>query len=319
MPNSRRDRVPVTESHSVNFKKKLSRFFVHLFAWIGMALLYYAAFSFFFDTPSESRLRDETQNLNREYIALSNRYDTLSMVLDNIAERDNSVFGVLFESTPYSLGDDFSVTKWDTYETLVPKTNQELGDMMAEKTRSLKDRVDRLNSVADQLHSQLLNAGSEIDYIPSIQPVINNDLTALTASYGMRMQPFYKTLTAHQGIDYSVAEGSRVFATADGVVKSVATNTSTSGITVVINHNDMYETTYSHLSKANVRRGAKVKRGDIIAQSGNTGLSIAPHLHYEIKLNGMRVDPIHYFFMELTPNEYQKIIKIASSGMQSLD
>ena len=140
----------------------------------------------------------------------------------------------------------------------------------------------------------------------------------LTASYGMRIHPFYRTLQSHQGVDYTVPEGSRVFATADGRVKEIATR-STAGRTIVIDHGNGYETSYSHLLAVNVRRGQEVRRGDIIGLSGNTGLSIAPHLHYEVRHNGMRVDPIHYFFMELSPVEYQRIIRIAQSGMQSFD
>ncbi|MFI3267059.1 MAG: M23 family metallopeptidase [Rikenellaceae bacterium] len=317
--DNKKDITPIIKQKRIDFKKKLSRVVVHLFAGIGLSLLYYVGFSFFFDTPTESQLKESASTLKQEYDKLNNRYDSLMLVLDNIAERDNNVFGALFESTPYTLNDDFSSNKWATYEELTTMTNKELAAQLETKAMSLDQRTRQLNQVADDIHEQIKSMGDNIDYIPSIQPVINKELTALTASYGMRMQPFYKTMSAHQGIDYSVAEGSRVFATADGVVSSVETRRTSSGTTIVINHNDTYETTYSHLSKTNVRRGQKVKRGDIIAHSGNTGLSFAPHLHYEIKHKGMRVDPLYYFFMELSPSDYQKIIKIANSGMQSLD
>ena len=135
----------------------------------------------------------------------------------------------------------------------------------------------------------------------------------------MRIHPFYKTLQSHQGVDYTVPEGSSVFATADGVVKETATRNSTSGKTVVIDHGNGYETRYANLSEINVQKGQRVRRGDIIALSGNTGLSLAPHLHYEVRYQGMRVDPVHYFFMELSPEEYRRIIRIAQSVMQSFD
>ena len=135
----------------------------------------------------------------------------------------------------------------------------------------------------------------------------------------MRIQPFFKTLASHQGVDYTVPEGTRVFATADGIVKDVSSYNTSSGQTIVIDHGNGYETSYGHLSKVNVRRGNQVRRGDIIALSGNTGLSLAPHLHYEVRYNGMRVDPIHYFFMELSPEQYRRIMQIAQSGMQSFD
>ena len=120
-------------------------------------------------------------------------------------------------------------------------------------------------------------------------------------------------------MDYTIAEGSSVFATADGVVREISDKNSTLGKTIVIDHGNGYQTSYSHLLSTLVRRGQKVERGDVIALTGNSGLSLAPHLHYEVRYNDLRVDPIHYFFMELTPDEYQRIIRIAQSGMQSFD
>ncbi len=161
--------------------------------------------------------------------------------------------------------------------------------------------------------------GDGVDRIPSIQPVVNNDLTLLTASYGLRIHPFYRSLKPHGGVDYTVPEGTPVFATADGVVQDVSSSNTGSGLTVIINHGNGYETSYSHLSRASVHKGSRVRRGDIIARTGDTGLSLTPHLHYEVRKDGMRVDPIHYFFMELSPSQYQRIVRIAGSGMQSFD
>ena len=197
-------------------------------------------------------------------------------------------------------------------------TNQIILELK-EKVRQSEATLTKLNESYLELQRLLDTVGDGRNRIPAIQPVINQQLTLLTASYGMRIHPFYKTLQSHQGVDYTIPEGSRVFATADGVVRDVALRNSTSGQTVVIDHGNGYETSYSHLLAVNVRRGQEVRRGDIIGLSGNTGLSIAPHLHYEVRHNGMRVDPIHYFFMELSPVEYQRIIRIAQSGMQSFD
>jgi murein DD-endopeptidase MepM/ murein hydrolase activator NlpD len=123
----------------------------------------------------------------------------------------------------------------------------------------------------------------------------------------------------HHGVDYLVPEGTAIFATADGVVKSLSEKTTTHGKAITIDHGNGYETSYSHLLDIRVRKGQKVKRGDIIALSGNSGLSFAPHLHYEVRYRDTRVDPVHYFFLELTPEEYQRIIRIALSSMQSFD
>lgn len=237
----------------------------------------------------------------------------------NLSERDRNVFRILFESDPYDFDSEYERKQTATYENIFNRSSRRLKRELRERVAEMETRLDELNDTYLDLQARIDSAGSRCDNIPSIQPVINKQLTLLTASYGMRIHPFYKTLQSHQGVDYTIPEGSRVFATADGTVREVAQRNSTSGQTVVIDHGNGYETSYNHLSKINVRKGQQVRRGDIIALSGDTGLSLAPHLHYEVRYNGMRVDPIHYFFMELSPTEYQRLMRIAQSGMQSFD
>lgn len=299
-------------------KQRIIRATVHLFVWLGMAVLYYVGFSVFFDTPFEYQMKHSTDRLRREYEALSARYDSLSTVLGNLSERDRNVFRILFESEPYDFDSEHEQRQSSTYEKIVGRSTRQLKRELRERVNEMERQLETLNASYLELQARIDTAGRRCDNIPSIQPVINKQLTLLTASYGMRIHPFYRTLQSHQGVDYTVPEGSRVFATADGRVKEIATR-STAGRTIVIDHGNGYETSYSHLLAVNVRRGQEVRRGDIIGLSGNTGLSIAPHLHYEVRHNGMRVDPIHYFFMELSPVEYQRIIRIAQSGMQSFD
>ena len=300
-------------------RQNLIRAAVQMFVWAGVAVLYYLGFSLFFDTPLEYEMKHSTDALRREYEALTQRYDSLALILDNLAERDRSVFRTLFESDPYDFDAESERGRISDYEAIVGRTTRQLKAELRERTDRLEKRLDELNATYERLQAGVDAAGDGRDRIPSIQPVINKRLTLLTASYGMRFHPFYKTLQSHQGVDYTVPEGTRVFATADGVVRDVALRNSTSGQTVVIDHGNGYETSYSHLSKIHVRKGQSVRRGDIIARSGDTGLSLAPHLHYEVRFGGMRVDPIHYFFMELTPGEYQRLMRIAQSGMQSFD
>ena len=299
-------------------KQRIIRTTIHLFVWLGAAVLYYIGFSIFFDTPFEAQMKHSADGLRREYEALTQRYDSLSVVLENLTERDRSVFRTLFEADPYDFDTEYEQRQSVTYEKIVDRSTRRLKRELGERVADMEQRLVRLNDSYLTLQARIDSAGRDCDRIPSIQPVINKQLTLLTASYGMRIHPFYRTLQSHQGVDYTVPEGSRVFATADGRVKEIASR-STAGRTIVIDHGNGYETSYSHLLAVNVRRGQEVRRGDIIGLSGNTGLSIAPHLHYEVRHNGMRVDPIHYFFMELSPVEYQRIIRIAQSGMQSFD
>ena len=302
---------------SRTFRQRLVRVTIHLFMWTGAAVLYYIGFSLFFDTPVEYGLKHSTDRLRDEYGQLAARYDTLERVLNNVVERDRNVFGILFESDPYDFEADRDASAG--YEALFTLSTRRLKLGLRDRVEAMETQLTQLGDSYLALQRQIDSVGEGRDRIPAIQPVINKQLSLLTASYGMRIPPIYKTLQSHQGVDYTVPEGSSVFATADGVVKETATRNSTSGKTVVIDHGNGYETRYANLSEINVQKGQRVRRGDIIALSGNTGLSLAPHLHYEVRYQGMRVDPVHYFFMELSPEEYRRIIRIAQSGMQSFD
>ncbi len=300
-------------------KQRAISFLFTTLAWIGAALLYYVCFALFFDTPEEYRMREQTDRLHAEYEELSERYDSLELILDNITRRDQNVFRILFETDPYDLDIERQEERIAIHEKNISKTKKQLTqelsmriDELGKQTEKLEASWHKINNLSDQI-------GEKVNNIPSIQPVLNKQLTLLTAGYGTILNPFYRTLKSHQGVDYTVGEGSSIFATADGVVKEISDKNSTLGKTVIIDHGNGYKTSYSHLLSVGVRRGQKVQRGDIIALSGNSGLSLAPHLHYEVRYNDIRIDPIHYFFMELSPDEYQRIIRIAQSGMQSFD
>lgn len=300
-------------------QQRVIRFMVQLFAWIGAALLYYVAFALLFDTPLEHRMRHSTDVLRSEYETLSARYDSLEMVLENVTERDRSIFRILFESDPYDLESEQSEERLALHEKTISKSKRDIITDLNQRIDNVDKRIANLESSWNRIKLLGDTLGEKSNRIPSIQPVLNKQLSLLTAGYGNLLNPFYRTLQSHQGVDYTVAEGSSVFATADGTVKEISDKSSTLGKTIVIDHGNGYQTSYSHLLSTLVRRGQKVERGDVIALSGNSGLSLAPHLHYEVRFNGLRVDPIHYFFMELSPVEYSRIIRISQSGMQSFD
>ena len=309
----------MTESGNNRTRRDKIRRLLHLLAWVGAAVVYYVVFSLLFDTPAEYELRHSTDRLKTEYNALLAEYDSLAVVVDNVVERDRSIFAIIFDSEPYDFNSEYNNKRVELHEALLDKSNREMSGILEASLDELEHKIHSLEKSYTALDEGLKIVGTKRNNIPSIQPVTNHELTLLTAAYGTLMHPFYRTLQAHQGIDYAVPEGTRIFATADGIVKEIKGKTSTSGITVIIDHRNGYTTSYSHLQSVKVKRGQRVQRGDIIALSGNSGLSLAPHLHYEVRHDGTRVDPIHYFFMELTPDEYQRIIRIAQSGMQSFD
>ncbi|MFI3269658.1 MAG: M23 family metallopeptidase [Rikenellaceae bacterium] len=301
------------------FRRNVVRVIIHTLAWGGVAVLYYTVISLFFDTPYEYALKESTAMLRSEYERLESRYDSLTTAMESIEARDRNIFGIMFESEPYDFTSERDDRLLELYESILEKRNDELRSELEERCNTMQQRIAALQSSTQKMVESIEAARDRSARIPAIQPINNQQLTLLTASYGLRIHPFYKSIHPHQGVDYTIPEGTRVFATADGTIKSYTLSNSTSGKSVVIDHGNGYETSYNHLSKIDIPRSRRVKRGDIIGMSGNTGLSLTPHLHYEVRYNDQRVDPIHYFFMELTPSEYQKIIKIAQSGMQSFD
>ncbi len=310
---------PRKTTRGSKFRRLVSSWLVHMLVWGAIAVSYYIVFSATFDTGPELRLRRSAARAEREYEVLSEQYDSLMMVLENVAERDRNVFRVLFESDPYDFGGIGLEETWRSRERLAAMDNRALGREFFTRLDEFEAGVAHLEAIYTRVQEHIAEAGDAVNSIPAIQPIVNNDLTLLTASYGLRIHPFFRTPRPHGGVDYTVPEGTPVFATADGTVRDVSTRSTGSGRMVVIDHGNGYQTTYSHLSRSGVRVGERVRRGDIIARTGNTGLSLSPHLHYEVRKDGIRVDPIHYFFMALSPDDYQRIVRIAGSGMQSFD
>ncbi len=300
-------------------RSNILRLLLRSLVWIGAAILYYSLFSLFFDTPFEYNLKESTARLRSEYEALVGRYDSLSMAIENVSERDRAIFRVLFESDPYEFGSKSEERRVRRYEELLTLSTEHLREELNSRVDDLTQCSSQLMSSSEKLVRRMESVGEGVNNIPAIQPIANKQLSLLTASYGMRIHPLYKTLQSHQGVDFTIPEGTRVFATADGVIKNFSLKNSTQGKTIVIDHGNGYETSYSHLSRVDIPRSRRVKRGETIGYSGNTGLSLIPHLHYEVRYNGMRVDPVHYFFGELSPEEYQRMLRIAQSGMQSFD
>ena len=287
--------------------------------WIVMIGIWYAILAFAVDMPAEYKLRHSTDVLRAEYTKMSIRYDELAEVMDNVIARDENVFRKLFESNPYDLTIDDEQERIELHESLMGMENDELMELLDNRVQSAEQEKDILTRSYEDMMYAYQTTTLSIDCIPAIQPVNNRQLTLLAAGKKPLINPFHRTMREHHGVDYLVPEGTPIFATADGVVQTLSEKNTTHGKAITIDHGNGYQTSYSHLLDIRVKKGQRVKRGDIIALSGNSGLSFAPHLHYEVIFNGMRVDPVHYFFMELNAEEYQRIIRIALSSMQSFD
>ena len=292
---------------------------INVLLWVGMVAIWYVILGLTIDMPAEHKLRHSTDKLRAEHISMTERYEELTEVIENVERRDENVFRKLFESNPYDLTIDNDNERIALHESLMNMDNDELLQTLEDMVQKANIENDKLTRSYEDMMYALETSSLSIDCIPSIQPVNNKQLTLLAAGKKPLINPFHRTMREHHGVDYLIPEGTPVFATADGTVQSLSEKNTTHGKAITIDHGNGYQTSYSHLLDIRVKKGAKVKRGDIIALSGNSGLSFAPHLHYEVIFNSMRVDPVHYFFMELNAKEYQRMVRIALSSMQSFD
>ena len=269
-----------------------------------------------FDSPREKMLQRENNELQKQLQFVNKKLEIMEMVLEDIQDRDDQVYRTILEADPIPLEKrnpwfDFK-TKYDSIP--LNETMKLLKDIDL-KTKKL---LIKLAEERKSLDTILLLAERKSDMlasIPAIRPIKN--MYNVTSGFGMRYHPIFKTLRRHTGVDITAPRGTPVYATADGVVSARQTY-SGYGICVVINHGFSYETLYAHLSKKTVRAGQKVKRGELIGYVGNSGISIGPHLHYEVLKNGTHVNPVFYFYSDITPEEYDAIIKSSKKVNQAL-
>lgn len=294
--------------------------FRYFLAGLALALLVYVVFSLFTYTPNERRLVWERAQLDSAVAELNDRYEQVSAVLSDIEGRDKSIYRTIFESEP-------SESDAEAAEQAVSNLYQQLEDegveALLQRTGGLLAKLDTLSETQsrrfDTVVALVKQQGAAVRQIPSVQPVDNGKLTGMVASFGRRVHPFYKVLRMHTGVDYALPVGSPVYATADGTVRTIKRSERGYGNMIVVEHGALYSTSYAHLEKINVRQGQSVRRGDVIGEVGNTGLSMAPHLHYEVLYKGEAVDPMNYFFCELGPLELERMERNAAQRGQTLD
>ena len=268
---------------------------------------------------SVADLREENTNLEAQYRVLSQRLEESLEVMEDIRQRDDNLYRVMFMAEPVS-ADVRNATYAGTnrYEAFEKLENADLVIATTQKMDMLARQLYMQSKSFDEVVEYYKNHEDMLLHLPAIQPVANKDLKRTASGYGYRVHPIYQTRIFHKGMDFACDVGTPIYATADGVVKN-ARYEKGYGYIVTIDHGYGYETRYAHLKKMEVKKGQRVVRGETIALSGNSGRSTGPHLHYEVRYNDLRVDPIHYFFMELSADDYQRIIRIALSSMQSFD
>jgi murein DD-endopeptidase MepM/ murein hydrolase activator NlpD len=296
---------------------RIWRIAIYVVAILVMAILLNVVYSLFFDTPRERQIRRENELLKEQYDALSERKRLVDTVMQEIQQIDRDIYRVIFETEP--VVPEMFPGSGLTYQNLLRASNEEVVLYTTRKLDSLVSHNDLTASSYDVLMIKGEHRAEMLPAIPAIQPIENPDLTLIASGFGYRIHPIYKIRKMHTGIDFSAPVGTLVRATADGVVESVTRSGRGLGNQIVIDHGFGYRTLYACLDEIGVRAGRRVKRGEVIGTVGDTGLSVAPHLHYEVHLNGEPVNPINYFFLEITPLEYDQLILISRMSGQSFD
>lgn len=283
-----------------------------LFVGMGLGAGGFLVLFFLFGSPSEKELRIENARMEAQYNVLSRRLDDALTVLKDIQQRDDNLYRVVLQADPIADGIRQAGYKPGRYEEFMDMAN---ADLVVNTTQKL-DRLRRQLYVQSKSFDEVVNLCKSHDEmllcIPAIQPVANKDLKQTASGYGTRVDPIYKTTKFHSGMDFSANPGTDVYATGNGTVVSAGWETGY-GNTIEINHGFGYRTRYAHLQSMKVKVGQKVVRGEIIGGVGSTGKSTGPHLHYEVVVKGEKVNPVNYYFMDLSAEDYDKMIQMAAN------
>jgi murein DD-endopeptidase MepM/ murein hydrolase activator NlpD len=298
------------------------RFFVilrNLSLGFCFGILAFFVFMHFFNSPEETLLRKENKLLQTHYEMLSNEFDRATSALEDLQLRDEKLYRAIFraDSIPESIR-KAGFGGSNRYENLKGMENSDLVISTTKKMEMLKKQLYVQSNSIEELISLGKNVEHRLRCVPAIQPISNKDLNKAASGYGMRVDPIYHTPTFHSGMDFVADIGSDIYATGDGTVVYCEWKQGY-GNCVIIDHGFNFETLYGHISKYKVKLGQKVLRGEIIAHVGNTGKSTGPHLHYEVLYKGRPDNPAKYYYKDLTPEEYDRMLQIAENHGQVMD
>lgn len=298
----------------------LLRSLAYIIGSVIIAVLLNFMFGLFFDSPREKALKREIEQLTLQYNLIHREMGNLEKVIEHLQETDDNLYRTIFGAEPVQATQrQAGIGGVNRYNELEGFNNSRLVIETAKKLDDIKKKIYVQSKSFDDLIILAREKEDMLRSIPAIIPVSTKDLTRIASGYGLRIHPVYKISKFHAGMDFTAPLGTEVYASGDGTIESVQSSKRGMGNYIVINHGFGYTSLYAHLESFNVKAGRKVRRGDIIGYVGNTGMSVAPHLHYEVKLNGANVDPVNYFFNDLSPAEYETMIEIASKTGQSFD
>ena len=301
------------------FRERVLHVLKRLFVGMGFGAGSFILLIWIFGSPSENQLRIENSRLLAQYNVLSRRLDEALGVMQGIQQRDDNLYRVVLQADPVvDVVRKAGYGGTNRYEDLMDMANADLVVNTTQKMDMLNRQLYIQSKSFDEVVDLFKDQDEMLMSIPAIQPVANKDLKRTASGYGMRIDPIYKTAKFHAGMDFSANTGTPVYATGNGRIKKAGWQ-SGYGKVIVVDHGYGYETWYAHLNKYNVRVGQKVVRGEVIGEVGNTGKSTGPHLHYEVHLKGKVMNPVNYYFMDLSAEEYDKMIELAANQGKVFD
>lgn len=313
-------------SHSLKYekvvtsiRKKLLQVFVFMASTAVFASVIILIAYSYFDSPKEKQLKREIDQLKLQYDILNQRLGKVSAVLKDIEDRDDNIYRVIFEAEPIpKTVREAGFGGVNRYSALEGYNNSELIIELTKKLDKISKQLYIQSNSFDEIFKMAKNKAEMLASIPAIQPLSNKDLKRVASGFGYRIHPIYKTTKMHTGMDFTAPIGAEIHATGNGII-NVEYKHRGYGNHVIINHGYGYKTLYGHMSKIIVRPGQKVKRGDVIGYVGNTGTSTAPHLHYEVHKYNKPINPINFYYNDLTAEEYERMLVISSQSNQSFD
>ena len=314
-------------THTLRYEKQVVPLRVALLrvlAFISTAIvtgLIIVAIAFrFVDSPKEKLLKVQLERAEEVNKIYADRYKDIDDRLKLLERRDNEVYRSVFEATP--IPDSARAKQIESKKELqlvAGMENSEMTEGIFNTLNTIYNRIVNQEGSYKEIEKMIKNKEKLLASTPAIQPLSNRDLNRLSSGFGYRIDPVYKTVKFHPGLDFSAPQGTPIYATAEGTVKTAGNLGNGYGNHIVIQHGYSYSTLYGHMSRIKAKRGQRVKRGEVIGYVGSTGKSTGSHLHYEVFKGRKRLDPIYFFYNDLTPEQYQQILKLAASRNQSFD
>lgn len=299
---------------------KLLRIFGFICAALVTALLITNVTNRILPPKGSEDLQLELQGMKKKYAAVGEELEKIRLMVTEVEKRDNGVYRSIFEASPIPDSARLkAIEQKDEMQLVASMTDPALVRSITATMIEIRNRLANQDKSFNQIESLIANKENLLAHLPAIQPVSNKELTRIASGFGLRIDPVYKTTKFHKGLDFTAPQGTPIYATANGTVKLAEMNATGFGNHVIIDHGYGYETLYGHMVRIKAQPGQAVKRGELIGWVGTTGKSTGPHCHYEVHKNGEAVDPIYYFYNDLSPEEFDRLLKLASANNQSID